>query len=347
MRADWDSGALLAGPRGRRLCWKLVTHSGGWGWEEPPESAGAAGLAAALGVAVARSDVGALAVTREPASFFLALADAVAWAMYWQELDDRDRRLADPRVAEQLSPVAEAVSSAVAARWWWWPMDPAIQHEVVFDDPDGRSLPDAPDDGRAALLAWRERTLQDESRAADRPDDPRAPYSGSWWSTPALSGLRRSTRSLASTGPVGLHLVEDALFNWASARCWSLQVDSGASIFHIGGPDDWTELVRRYPLPVTKSRRHDWWRATGCDLEWAIPDFHAVAGDYDAVHLSVAGYLSTAGRALRAGEWHTVLAGWNPDDTWWLTDTPRRVEPAVRWVATGDSEPFAWTRRVA
>jgi hypothetical protein len=328
------------------LCWELLTHSGGWRWEEPPDSAGAARLAAALGVAVARSDVGALALAREPASFFLALADAVTWAMYWQEPDDRDRRLADPRVAEQLSPVAEAVSSALAARWWWWPMDPAIQHEVVFDDPDGRSPHDPPDDGPAALLAWRARTLTDESSAADRPDDPRAPYSGSWWSTPALSGLRCSTRSLESTGPVGLHLVEDA-FSWTSARCWSLRPRPGGSIFEIGGADDWSELVQRYPLAVTKSRRHDWWRATGRDLEWAIPDFHAVAGDYDAVHLSVAGYLAAAGRALRAGEWHTVLAGWNPDETWWLIDTPRRVEPAVRWVATGDSEPFAWTRSAA
>ena len=343
MRSDVDPGGLLSGPRGRRVCWEFLTQTGGWAWAEPPVSAGAAGLATELGVAVARSDLRALAVAREPASFFAALADAVAWAMYWQEPDDRDRCLSDPRVAEQLRPVAEAVSGALAARWWWWPVDPAIQHEVVFDDPDGRSLPEAPDDGRVALLAWRTRTLEDESSAADRPDDPRALYSGAWWSTPALSGLRRSTRSLRSIGPVGLHLVEDA-FSWTSARCWSLQPRPGAAIFEIGGAEDWSELVRRYPLAVTKSRRHDWWRATGRDLEWAIPDFHAVAGDYDAVHLSVAGYLATAGRALPAGEWHTVLAGWNPDETWWLTDAPQRVEPSVHWTATSDTEPFAWTR---
>lgn len=342
MPSEWDSGALLAGPRGRRLCWELLTHTGGWAWEEPLESAGAARLAEAVGVAVGRSDVRALAAAHEPASFFPALADAVAWAMYWQEPDDRDRRLADPGVAEQLRPVAEAVSSALAARWWWWPVDLALQHEVVFDDRDGRPLPDPPDDGRAALVAWRASTLEAERSAADRPDDPRAPYSGHWWSTPALSLLRRSTRSLTSIGPVGLHLVEDDM-GWVSARCWSLQARPGASIFEIGGPEDWGELVRRYPLAVTKSRRHDWWRATGRDLEWAIPDFNAVAGDYDAVHLSVAGYLATAGRAVRAGEWHTVLAGWNPDETWWLTDAPQRVDPAVRWVATGDSEPLAWT----
>jgi hypothetical protein len=45
---------------------------------------------------------------------------------------------------------------------------------------------------------------------------------------------------------------------------------------------------------------------------------------------------------MRAGDAHTVLAGWNPDETWWLTDSPRRIDPAVRWVATGEVEPFAW-----
>jgi hypothetical protein len=320
-----------------------LTQTGGWGWDEPPESVGAARLAAALGGAVARSDVGALAVAHEPALFISALADAVTWARYWQEPDGRDRRLADPRVAEQLWPVAEAVSRAPAADWWSAPMDPATQHEVLFDGPDGRSVPDPPDDGRAALLAWRAETLEHERQAADRPDDPRAPYSGHWWSTPALSMLRCSTRTLGSVGPVGLHLLEDAL-SWNSARCWSLRLPPSAAIFEIGGPDDWTELVRRYPLGVTKSRRHDWWRATGRDLEWAIPDYAAVAADYDAVHLSVAGYLSTAGRAIHAGGAHTVLAGWNPDETWWLTDSPQRVDPAVRWVATGDIEPFAWAR---
>jgi hypothetical protein len=85
MQSDWDCETLLARPRGRRLCWEVLTHTGGWRWEEPPESAGAARLAAELAVAVARSDVGVLAVAREPASFFLALADAVTCAMYWQE----------------------------------------------------------------------------------------------------------------------------------------------------------------------------------------------------------------------------------------------------------------------
>jgi hypothetical protein len=202
-------------------------------------------------------------------------------------------------------------------------------------------LPDAPDDGRAALLAWRADTLEAERRAAHRPDDPRAPYSGHWWSTPALSNLRSATRSLPSVGPVGLHLVEDA-FGWSSASC-SLQLRPDAAIFEIGDAEDWSELVRRYPLAVTRSRRHDWWRTTGQDLEWAMPDFHAVAADLDGVHLSLAGYLSTAGRAIPAGDAHTVLTA-GTDETWWLTHSPHRVDPPVRWITTGDIEPFVWAQ---
>jgi hypothetical protein len=52
------------------------------------------------------------------------------------------------------------------------------------------------------------------------------------------------------------------------------------------------------------------------------------------VHLSVAGYLTTAPRALplAADGAATVLAGWNPDQTWWLTDI----------VTTTTSNPERW-----
>lgn len=341
-----DADELLAGPRGRRVCWELLVRTGGWEWEEPPQSAGAARLAEALGAAVARSDVGALAVAREPTSFLAGLADAVAWAMYWQEPDVRDWRLADPRVAEQLWPVAEAVSRAPAARWWSTAIDLDTQHEVVFDDAPEFRRPDPPDDGRDALAAWREDTLEEERRAADRPDDVRANVSGRWWSTPAGARLRRSTRSLGDVGPVGLHLVEDAQ-GWTSARCWALEPRTDATIYEIHTPHDWAELVARYPLMVTRARRHDWWRTTGQDHAWAIPDYVAVAADIDAIHLTVCGYLSTAGRAVPAGDAHTVLAGWDPDETWWLTDSPRRTGDPVSWVVTGEEVPFMWAPGVA
>jgi hypothetical protein len=51
-----------------------------------------------------------------------------------------------------------------------------------------------------------------------------------------------------------------------------------------------------------------------------MPRWPAVARDWDGVHLSVAGYLATAGRALPVGAARTLLGGWNPDETYWLAD---------------------------
>ena len=58
-----------------------------------------------------------------------------------------------------------------------------------------------------------------------------------------------------------------------------------------------------------------------------------IAVDYDAFHLGVYGYLSRAGRALKVGNAASVIAGWDPDSTLWLTDS-FTTEPATRWSTT-------------
>ena len=53
-----------------------------------------------------------------------------------------------------------------------------------------------------------------------------------------------------------------------------------------------------------------------------IPDWSAVARHVDGVHLSVRGYLRTAGRAIAVDEERaSVLAGWDPDRTFWFCPT--------------------------
>lgn len=42
-----------------------------------------------------------------------------------------------------------------------------------------------------------------------------------------------------------------------------------------------------------------------------------------------------------------MLAGWNPDETWWLTDSPRRTGDPVSWIVTGEEGPFMWAPGVA
>jgi hypothetical protein len=131
---------------------------------------------------------------------------------------------------------------------------------------------------------------------------------------------------------------------WQSARCWPVAPQGGARVYEICGPDQWAELVGRYPLDVSKSRCHNWWRATGWAGRWLIPDYAAVAADWDAVHVSVAGYLTTAGIAIPAGGGtRTMLAGWDPDATWWINDVLSSTSPLGDW-REGRRAPFGWTQ---
>jgi hypothetical protein len=302
MEVSGAAAELLRGPRGRRLCHEL-------------RRAGAA-------------DAGAL---------LSALADSVAFAMYWQEPDQQDRELAEPAAREALRAVAEDVAADPAAAWWWSPADLERQRYVEWIDPGHDHAPALA--GAAGQLAgWRRDTLADEDRAAERPADPRAPWSGHWWSTPTVSRLPSTTRAADGLGAVALALTEDFL-GFTETRVWPVRVRPGVQVYELTGPADWTELVRRYPLEVSRARRHDWFRATGRVGRWLIPDYAAVAADWDAVHLTVAGYLSTAGVAWpvsRDAATATVLAGWNPDQTWWLADVLTSDVPGGYWIADDD-----------
>jgi hypothetical protein len=216
---------------------------------------------------------------------------AVFDAAYWQPPSEEDHALAAPRVPEVLTPIAELITNSTVARWWDTPLDRDTQMIVERE-------PGAPDlAGTAAKLAkWRTDTVADERQAfRKRPHDPAAPFGGHWWSTPALAHVPKTTRAIPATGPVGLGLVEDSL-GWSYGQCWPVSVSPGARVFEVTSLDSWAELVGRYPLNVPYSRRHDWWRVTGLNEHWLIPDYVAVAADYDAIHLTATAYLSAAGR---------------------------------------------------
>lgn len=128
--------------------------------------------------------------------------------------------------------------------------------------------------------------------------------------------LVTSTRALPGPGSVELVRLEDCLGR-RDAAIWSLAPVRAPRVWEIDGPGSWIRLVDRYPLEMTNARHHDWYRVTGRVGTWCIPDWNAVAADWDAVHLTVAGYLTAATRAciLRDGESATVLGGWSPDQT--------------------------------
>lgn len=133
-----------------------------------------------------------------------------------------------------------------------------------------------------------------------------------------------TTRGLPGLGAIRLALAEDPC-GWKLARCWAVAPHASARVYEIHWSDEWAALVERYPLDVSRSRRHDWWRATGWTGRWVIPDYAYAAANWDAIHVAVAGYLTTAGLDLPvSGNARTMLAGWDPDATWWLGDVLTR-----------------------
>ena len=345
--------ALLAGPRGRSLCVNLLddrlTSLGGrvrGAWVDALHylrTGDAERCARKLSECARTAD---LSGTQFDGSALLSgLRAAVDFAWYWQEPDDEDQGFAGEAAREALRPIAEAVVAAAGtpdAHWWTEPVDRSRQRYTQFLDQ--HPLPEPLLTGAAESAgAWLASTLDDERSAHDRPEDPAAPYSGHWWSSPTHSRLPVTTRGLPALGAVRLVLVEDGL-GWQSARCWPVAPEDGARVYEVCGPGQWAELVDRYPLDVSKSRRHDWWRATGRAARWLIPDYAAVAADWDAVHVSVAGYLTTAGIAIPADDGAcTMLAGWDPDATWWLNDVLSLTSPPEDW-REDDQAPFGWTR---
>jgi hypothetical protein len=340
---------LVEGPRGRRCCYELLadrlTEGPAWrdAWLErglrPTEMA--TELTELVGTAPAELVGAGLSGERLERRLLVGLDMAVTFAAYWQEPDWVDRALALPEVRTALAPFAAALA-AVSPRWWSAPVDLAGQRTVEFLDRYATtvSLSGAAD----KLAAWRADTVREERRAAvERPRDVRANVSGAWWSAPCLAQLAVTTRQPPGFGPAGLLFVEDEM-GWTSARCTPVAVAGEPEVYEVNGPDDWGGLVERYPLEVTWSRRHDWWRATGVDGRWLIPDYLAISRDYTGVHLTARGYLTAAGAPLAVGSAHTVLAGWGPDQTYWLTDCLARSGPPERWRRDPNEDGLGWTR---
>jgi hypothetical protein len=96
---------------------------------------------------------------------------------------------------------------------------------------------------------------------------------------------------------------------------------------------------------VSGSRLPDWRRSApgGASFEGRllIPDWLAVARRYDAVHLTPAAYFTAAGRLLPVEPGvATMIAGWGPDATYWLTGTPPLAAPVE--LRRFDSPDIGW-----
>lgn len=273
---------------------------------------------------------------RQPTSLELmhAFADAVANARYWQEPDAEDQLAAEPKVVEALRPIAEIIAASSDTSWWTEPVVRPEQWITARGRPIGF--------GEAkSLTEWRAETIASEARfRKEIPADPKYNFSGSWWSTPNNWDIPSTTRAINELGPINLYLEEYANTEGKGTGQAYLIADD-VPVYEIQGRADWVVLCKRYPLEVTASKRHDWYRTTGqAPTRWVQPDWAAVADSFAGVHLTAAAYLTGAGRALYLDDdTATVIAGFNPDATYW----PRGLNEIANPIGNPEQYPaLAW-----
>jgi hypothetical protein len=341
--AELRAGDLLSGPRGRELCARLA------GLAQPrdgvllvqvPGPAGASPPAAAEPpVQDDEEQRQPLPPDRDdPLAVIPMLAEVAEDAGYWGGAPATDP-LGHPDVIAELHPVAARLAGSAGCRWWWSGIDRGAQRYVQWT---ARQSP--PELASAAKM------LRDADAEADEDERRMSSYRnlpagsgvhGPWWTRPSVLS---TSRRLGRLGAVLLAGQEDG-FGDTDAVVWPLTAAGAARVLEVDGPQAWQRLIAAYPRPATATYRHTWaW--TGWDGEWLVPRWPAVARDWDGVHLSVAGYLSTAGRALPVGTARTLLAGWNPDETYWLTNVLTHVSPPRPW-HNPDRTPLGWQEATA
>jgi hypothetical protein len=245
--------------------------------------------------------------------------------------------------AEPLRPLAEAVASAPAASWWWEPAD--LRHQRWLSCDHRRALARGGDVARAVEAAEEDAAAEEEAMARDWAQAPRGQrggteviVTGTWWSGPLGGTVWTSRGNVGDLPAVGLACAEDPLGE-EEFEVWAVGIDQAARVYEVHEPGDWGRLAAAYPRDVTASRRHDWNRWTGREGRWILPDWRSVAAQWDGVHVSVAGYLSTARMAVDSGDGAaTLLAGWDADQTLWLRDVFTGARQLTTWHGTPGPE---------
>jgi hypothetical protein len=95
-------------------------------------------------------------------------------------------------------------------------------------------------------------------------------------------------------------------------RLWRLEALPSARVYEVHGPEHWRALCIRYPGEVREGR--------------LMPDWPAVARDWNGVHLSIGGLLTAERVVVDAGGSRAQLTGWDTESTVWLRWSFGRME---------------------
>ena len=117
--------------------------------------------------------------------------------------------------------------------------------------------------------------------------------------TSTLYGPRLTSQLIAYDERVGDYYCDFPLA-W-----WAMRFPQDARVFEIHGPADWHELCVRYP-------------ASGNDDDRLVPNWGGISEEWDGVHLSLGGLLTTEQARYESSAGWTMLEFWHAEQTYWL-----------------------------
>jgi hypothetical protein len=211
---------------------------------------------------------------------------------------ERDRLVADLRADASLADdLVPRILASPAAAGWANDMDPAAQTWINAKGEE-RPTPELIGDGLGAFPALATK-----------------PWPAIYTST-ALPGLP----SIWLTGDP---------YDWSmpppGRTLWRPRFQAPPRCYEIHSRADWAALCERFPTDATDAYRQS---LDNSSLGWAppfiAPDWPAVRVDYDAVHLSWAGFVDANDETVEVAGGTSIVCGWGAESTVWL-----------RWVFSG------------
>jgi hypothetical protein len=244
----------------------------------------------------------------EPLTAFHVATDAMNMISRWDPTTPaRLERLAIDTPARR--PIAEEIMGAAELAWWWAPLDRGSQLWSSHAGSD--SLEPGLDRAGAGPMSHFERYAH-------------KPHPTILTSTAKATDI--SSLIIASAfgnGDLQPHPYD------AIRRC-RFAVHPAARVYEIGSPGDWAALARRYPA-IDPGGHHrpvapDGSLGPGEPPE-IVPDWLAVARDWDGVHVSLGGMLLATDVWVADAAGSSRFWGWDCEGTYWLRWSFNRFEP--------------------
>lgn len=145
-------------------------------------------------------------------------------------------------------------------------------------------------------------------RGGSPPVGPAPQHPSTWWFSSTDYGGLSSAAALLAQGAAEWGFYPRDRGHRRAVRC-----SKGARIFEVHSAESWHRLAAQYPIVV----REPQWPAQSGEI---VPDWHAVAREWDAVHLSIWGLLTGwfVTHVSEAGV--TTLWSWDGELTLWLRE---------------------------